>query len=274
MAGNQQTIGNHPAFQELLETEKSYQQNLQIVIDAVKKMQQPIPKSLETLEQIILALRNISETLLENLETTQRVLQTQPQEGLIELRIKRLETLNQFFDLYKQYARIHPNYEKEVKSNPEKFTAIKAEIKSLDKSKTLSSCLISPIQRGPRYTLLLEVLKKDEDNLGQETKEHLQQLEVKLKQNLDAANAALKKKPDSPILGISLQVLGGFAAVLGAGAIAAGIILLVAATGGAAAWISLGAGTAALAGGLGLFATGAVVKPSTNSPAGNLNPAL
>lgn len=67
-------------------------------------------------------------------------------------------------------------------------------------------------------------------------------------------NGAAKKSASS-LMGIGMQVLGGFVAVLGLAAVASGIVLL-AAVSASAGLIVAGSGLAALACGLGLFAGG------------------
>lgn len=64
------------------------------------------------------------------------------------------------------------------------------------------------------------------------------------------------KTVSSPMMNISMQVLGGFMAVVGCAAVAAAFILLNAATFGTVGLVVAGLGVAAVLSGVGLFATG------------------
>lgn len=267
-------IGSLPPFREVIETENAYQESLQIFVTALQEIKAPesVPEILNNIKKFSAGFSEVSARLANNLQHTINAHQENNALFLTQLRKERIAIINQFYELYGNYSKLYSEYLECKQKNSTQFKAINDIIKKrTNRQKSPEDCLISPIQRGPQYLLLLRELKKYNQNFDIDTKSHLTDLEEKLNEKLNEVNAQLRKNSVSHIIGVSLQILGGFSAVLGAAAVAAGVVLLIASC-GTAALITVGIGAAVLAGGLGFFAAGSFAKPTPASSMAGIKP--
>lgn len=123
-------------------------------------------------------------------------------------------------------------------------------------------------QHADKINLLVKFCIKYAENLDQDEVETDDLNLVDLKVPYGAENTTKKSEVDqpqtqgtsTPFSNISMQVLGGFIAVIGAAAVAVAFVALNAATFGLAGLIVAGLGSAAILGGVGLFAAGTYKK--------------
>lgn len=164
-------------IKEMVETERSYQNSLEQFSQATEQsFFTEGPEIFKKLATAIQKFRELSEALLFNAsaemtatsETLKPLSAAQLAELLTELRAERMNLVGQFFTEFKSYMSV---YEEFLKI---KYTSNDASeqlpFKQLDTFlrgvSTLDSAalLIQPLQRGPRYELLMkDALKRDDD---------------------------------------------------------------------------------------------------------------
>lgn len=153
-------------IQEMLETELAYQNSLSTVVEASK---QPFfaegPELFQRLATAINKFADLSESLhfSASVEMTQELSNSE----LSELRANRMVLIGEFFTEFKNYMSLYEEFLKAKYNADPSFN--KLPFKQLDDflKPTLSnsdSLLIQPLQRGPRYELLIrDVLKRDDE---------------------------------------------------------------------------------------------------------------
>jgi hypothetical protein len=155
-------------FQEMLDTERSYNGALNLLGLALlmDTLVQEDPVLLE-LKKIIPILTDISNGLLKNAESTVSPELSEPERNM--LKVQRTQLLTAFFKVYKDYATIFDNYlaannayALKYASNPEQnpFHKIDTYLVRFGNKLGLGAHLIQPIQRGPRYSLLVKEAAK------------------------------------------------------------------------------------------------------------------
>ncbi|KTD45175.1 RhoGEF domain-containing protein [Legionella quateirensis] len=154
-------------IQEMLETEMAYQNSLALFVDAGNEpFYAEGPEIFQRLTTAINKFAYLSDSLHYNasVEMTQELNPT----DLSELRAKRMILIGDFFTEFKTYMSLYEEFLK-TKYNA-KLPSETLPFKQLDeflKSKSPNnsdSILIQPLQRGPRYELLIkDVLKRDDE---------------------------------------------------------------------------------------------------------------
>lgn len=155
-------------FQEMLDTERSYNDALNLLGLALlmDTLVQEEPVLME-LRKIIPILKDISDGLLKNAENTVDPRLSDSDRNV--LKVQRTQLLTAFFKVYKDYATIFDNYlaannayALKYASNPEQnpFHKIDTYLMRFGNKLGLGAHLIQPIQRGPRYSLLVKEAAK------------------------------------------------------------------------------------------------------------------
>ncbi|MFJ1269348.1 RhoGEF domain-containing protein [Legionella lytica] len=156
-------IVNNPVFQESMKTEQSYNQTLTLLENAFDKSDVRKNQNLSDFKKLIPPLKVISDQLLSNVIKAVDVSTT---DGSV-LRQQRQQLITAFFKAYKDYVQAYNSFCVASKKEPE-YAAVISHLGKHD----LESLLIQPIQRGPRYMLLInETVKNnkgvDETNLNE-----------------------------------------------------------------------------------------------------------
>ena len=158
---------NNRVIQEMLETEKAYQNSLSQFNDAT---QQPFYSEGPEIFQRLATAMNTFAQLSESLHYNASVEMTQElnPSDLNDLRTERMSLISQFFTEFKSYMSLYEEFLK-TKYNPDlsvnkvPFTQLDEFLKPISQNNS-DSILIQPLQRGPRYELLIrDVLKRDDD---------------------------------------------------------------------------------------------------------------
>jgi len=153
-------------IEEIIVTEQSFNNSLRVVatefVPCLKQTGQVTDAELRTIVGNVVVLYELSNRLLKELEDEKREPEETRDIGGV------FHRLAPFFKLFAEYCDEHPNRVKmvsEVLGGREKVRAALHELQTTKKLQSLNSYLIMPIQRVPRYVLLLEELtKKDEDD--------------------------------------------------------------------------------------------------------------
>ncbi|KTD31367.1 RhoGEF domain protein [Legionella moravica] len=189
-------------IQEMLDTEKTYQTSLEQFSQATK---QPFfAEGPEIFQKLATATQKFSE-LSEALHFNASVEMTQSLSNaeLTQLRAERMNLIGQFFAEFKSYMSVYEEFLKiKYTSNdaPEQLP-----FKQLDtflrRISTLDSAslLIQPLQRGPRYELLIKDVLKRDDELSPESPNKLSdeargQLEILLNTTKGYLSEAAKRE--------------------------------------------------------------------------------
>lgn len=185
-------------FQEMLETERSYNNalnllGLSLLMDLLV---QEDPVLLE-LKKVVPILIDISDGLLKNAESTVNPELSEYERNI--LKVQRTQLLTAFFKVYRDYATIFDNYlaannEYALKyaSNPKQnpFNKIDEYLIQFGNKLGLGAHLIQPIQRGPRYAMLVKEAAKsvspDDENFNE-----LKALQTLIETQLFEINSAM-----------------------------------------------------------------------------------
>ncbi len=163
------TVFENKAVQEMLETEQSYNRVLDTLVTAltidVQVKDEPI---LLEIKKIAPMLKNVSDGLLTNAQSTAAPdLQSAERELLNK---QRTQLLSAFFKIYEQYIQTfdrfleaRQQYAVQFASNPtdNPFNKIDRYLMRHGNNLGLDAHLIQPLQRGPRYSMLVtEAIKQ------------------------------------------------------------------------------------------------------------------
>jgi len=149
------------AVEELIKTEKSYVDQLRMLdvvyVDALKKLKTITPEQHSTLFSQIKIILNFNTNFLTNLSTAIKQNKSIGQEML---------NFCPYFKIYREYVN---NYEqasillRKLKDRPD-FTEFDEEGRARCNNLSISDLIVTPIQRVPRYPMLLKEIIKNTDN--------------------------------------------------------------------------------------------------------------
>lgn len=150
-----EVLTEHKAAQEMFESEKSYNESLAFLEQVLS--QEPLVKGNPVLVELktkVPQLKKISDKLLENAKDVFSAA-TEPSQLNI-LAVQRMQLLKAFFSLYPDWSTLYTKYLNEEKAKPECFAAIKKHVQQNNTAaSTFASFIIQPVQRGPRYAMLI-----------------------------------------------------------------------------------------------------------------------
>lgn len=156
---------NSKELKELLATERSYNESLTIFKDAlstaVGHFSGRLSESINTLHDVSNAIIDNLERTLTLLKKTSEIEELSPKDTQERLKLgfKRLNLISRFFKEYSEYSILFTEIGEARKKNPTMFDELARNIHKIYRG-GFDSLLIQPIQRGPRYKLLLEALNK------------------------------------------------------------------------------------------------------------------
>ena len=177
---------------EMIETEQTYNQSLNLLIMAfARKDIDQYPEILK-LQDLLTHLRMISDMLLTNLRTA-----IKPETDLSEritLKAERTQILKLFFEAYKQYP---AQYDAYLKQSSETLIKPYQEMDHFIKTHSpkqlgLTAHLMEPFQRGLRYKLLVgEALGKHNAKLEDRHIIELRELETLITETISLVNTSM-----------------------------------------------------------------------------------
>lgn len=173
---------------EMISTEKSYNESL-TRLEKVLNNQPSTDPLLSDLKPQIAVLKGISDQLISNVERSLNSELTI--EDQAKLTLQRTQLLKAFYAAYKPYAQIYHRYLNDVKNKPAAFEKLDTALMNDSNKLRFADHLIVPIQRGPRYALLVNSLLKSDGELDAGLKAELVKIEGLIKENLDTINSAL-----------------------------------------------------------------------------------
>lgn len=199
------SIVENNAFNETVSTEITYNQSLTLLDLILHNHNVSDNKVLSTLKPLIAALKTISDKLLDNVD---KAVKTETTDGTI-LREQRPQLLTAFFAAYKDYVELYQQFSTAYKENRSQFKKIIAYIRGEQRLENeenpkladtilelivqtkrldLQSHLIQPIQRGPRYLLLLSAIEDENNNLDETNIQELKELKTIVANFLSSIN--------------------------------------------------------------------------------------
>ncbi len=172
-------LTDNNVFKEILSTEQTYNTSLKFLslslLIQLQFQEDPLFRRFHTLvEQLI----EVSDGLSANVENSlANIDNPETREGLKGQRAKLLE---RFFEIYQSYEKLFNQYNELYKQNPTHFKQINFYMRKNHNSKLdFGAHVIMPIQRGPRYLLLVNELiehNKGCDDFNKKEFVELQQL--------------------------------------------------------------------------------------------------
>lgn len=151
-------IVNNLVFQESMKTEQSYNDTLTLLDNAFDKSDLSENQNLSDFKKLIPPLKVISDQLLANVL---KAVDLSTTDGSV-LRQQRQQLITAFFKAYKTYVQAYNVFCVASKKEPE-YAALSRHLGAHD----LESLLIQPIQRGPRYMLLISETVKNNKNVDE-----------------------------------------------------------------------------------------------------------
>lgn len=187
-------IDKNQVISEMIKTEITYNDALTLMEQALSH-EDIIGSSsfLQALKAPVSELKLISDLLLIN--GTKGIELEITDEQHTALRIQRTQLLSRFFLTYKIYAQLFNSYVTEFQSNPDQFKNIDAYLREhTPNNLNFESHLIMPVQRGPRYSMLVAAAKANTKHLHPENLDEFNELELQFRELLKSINS----KIDSP----------------------------------------------------------------------------
>lgn len=188
------TIVDNNVIREMIETEKTYNNALTLLVSAFD-VEENINGNLLLIEfkRQISILKGISDAILQQAENA--VNPTASESEHRAFRSQRTQLLKAFFSSYQSYAEIYSQFAAESRENPEQFRVLSNYIDLQTKTTTrlgISDLLIMPVQRGPRYSLLVKEVRKNDQHLTENNKAEFEELEALIKGFLFQSNEKLR----------------------------------------------------------------------------------
>ncbi|CEG57632.1 RhoGEF domain-containing protein [Legionella fallonii] len=184
-------IVDNKVVEEMIATEQSYNQALTLLAAAlnIKEIVKDNP-FLHELKITINILKNISDDLLKHAAKAVDPLVTEREHKAY--RAQRLQLMQAFFLAYQNYSSLFERYIDESRKDPAAFMSLEDFLATHSTSKLdLASYLIQPIQRGPRYSLLVKETKRMSQHLTQNNVEEFLKLEAFISESLSKVNKYL-----------------------------------------------------------------------------------
>ena len=183
-------LNDNKGIEEILTTEQTYNECLTRL---EKAFSQPSligdNKLLQEIAPIITYFKGISDKLLENTTTAINVAMDDTMR--VELRAQRKQFLKAFATVLTTYMPLFDQYTQQSVANKQ-FEAMDSFIRTNNPNRLgLADHLITPVQRGPRYKMLLEATKKLTTHLEDKHLEELTALEETISEGLKEANASM-----------------------------------------------------------------------------------
>lgn len=143
-------------IQELIEKEISYNQDMQLLIEVLRKEQDILDlvdfkwEPLNKLHNEIKELKIISDALIRNLNKAKNA----DKDERVALRLERISIIKEYLSVYRAYAFSYKNYLTKKNDKDSRYDDIEKEVAK--NGKRLCDLLSLPFQRGLKYKLLLE----------------------------------------------------------------------------------------------------------------------
>lgn len=188
-------LTDNVVFKEVLSTEETFNKSLKFLslslFIQLQFQEDPLFREFHTLvEQFI----EVSDGLTANVESSLN--NTDNPETRQTLKDQRAQLLERFFGLYQSYEKLFKRYAALCKENPEHFKQINFYMtQNHDNKLGFDPHVIMPVQRGPRYLLLVKELMKHDKGCDDFNKEEFVQLE---RQFDDSLSVFSSKKSETP----------------------------------------------------------------------------
>ncbi|EHL32639.1 RhoGEF domain-containing protein [Legionella drancourtii] len=203
-------IVENDVFKEMVMTEMTYNKSLTLLDLILHNHDVNDKQVLSTIKPLVAALKTISDKLLTNVE---EAVKTETTDGP-KLREQRRQLITAFFNAYKSYAGLYQQFSEAYKKDRSQFKEISAYIRGdqrleseenpelankilelIERKKPLDlqAHLIQPIQRGPRYLLLLNATEKLNSNVDETNIQELKKLKNIVADFLFSVNANIPK---------------------------------------------------------------------------------
>lgn len=197
------------AINELLSTEKTYKAALEKLLkihndnrntqDEFYSVSHP---ETHKIFNSIIGFEKISERLIKNIEKS--IKYKDNIDKAEEYAKERGRILGSFVSAYSPYISLYTSFLQEIKDKPETLEYFKLKL-GADQKDALLAITVQPLQRGPRYLLLLTESLRNE-GLTEKRKEELGALHRELEDGIKAAedripNATIKKETDEYYVG-------------------------------------------------------------------------
>lgn len=187
----QTKIDKNQVVSEMISTETSYNEALTL-IELGLGNEEIVGGSafLAQLKPSISALKIISDKLLENGHTGINLDITDEQHT--SLRVQRTQLLKAFFEAYKIYAELFNSYVAENSADPKQFERIDKFMRLHSKNNlNFEFHLIMPVQRGPRYSILISAIKENDKHLLSENHDEFEEVGKLIKELLTSINSKI-----------------------------------------------------------------------------------
>jgi hypothetical protein len=166
-------VTKNQVIQEMIKTEETYNKQLGQLKEALSKPE--LTEGNVLLHQFsaqIVFFKDISDKFL--LNVTQAVKPETTPDLRLKLQVQRMQLMKAFFSAYKTYVSLHEQYTKE---SPDSFNKLNEFIVNLSSNRLgLDAYLILPIQRGPRYALLVKETERNNDHMDDFNKKEFDSL--------------------------------------------------------------------------------------------------
>lgn len=184
-------VGDNVVIKEMIETEITYNKGLTLLKSALDiKSNYENSLLLKQFIDPITRLKEISDKLLLNSQKTINSELSEINHNL--LRTQRTQLLKAFFQAYQSYAPLYEQFLKEQKNNPDQFTIIDQYIRKNNTNLlNLEAHLVMPVQRGPRYAMLVHATKDNTEHLETENLIAFEQLHSLIKGCLQHINSTM-----------------------------------------------------------------------------------
>ena len=185
------SIINNKVINEMIMTERTYNKALDLLQRAfhIEENVKNDPLLLK-FKEITSILQNISDALLSHVEKAIDL--SVSEEEHRAYRAQRTQLLKAFFHAYKPYVILFNQYLVESVNNQQRFESINLYLLTHSNKLDLGAHLIQPVQRGPRYAMLVAATKNKNEHLTEINKAEVEALESLIAGNLFAINDDLQ----------------------------------------------------------------------------------
>lgn len=193
----EKTIAKNHVIQEVIQTETTYHRGLTLLQKVLQiELNEKSNPLLNQIKQSVEGLVSISDKVLANVQ--EAVASELTPEKRKEYQVQRMQLLKLFFMTYGSYAQLYDEWNLEKENLQEEIARIRSSLTALQSENPdrfkLADLLISPVQRGPRYALLIKEMGKNVEMMDDILVKQIEEIKQLIAKLLQQSNTQMTTK--------------------------------------------------------------------------------
>lgn len=193
----EKAIAKNQVIQEMIQTETTYHRGLTLLQKVLQKeLNEKSNPLFNQIKQSVDGLASISEKILANIK--EAIASELTPEKRKEYQVQRMQLLKLFFMTYGSYAQLYDEWNLKKENLQEEIAHIRSSLTALASENPdhfkLADLLISPVQRGPRYALLIKEMGKNTEMMDETLTKQVEEIKQLIAKLLQQSNTQMTTK--------------------------------------------------------------------------------